>query len=289
MSHNDRPLANLTHKNLSDGRSLPQNGIQTWLLVRAAPFLLNDAFVEMKNMDPTQFKQKKQDKYAPPSPESVEELLAVHLQVLQITASPTLSKADVEVLRAKIFQQNSLIQRVFPADTYSNKIHHKLHYPDFILDNGPTKTWWTPRFEAYHQEMKRKSYSSRNFVNLPKTVANHLSYTFSYNCSYPELDSQKNRHKFKKNSAVLINFLDNLPFFGIIKSIDSVHENIYVQECNTIGFREIFNGFEIQRTQKYAYLQIDQLKSNYPLDLWKSQASAAVKSAEYVCLKYLLY
>ncbi|KAK3929386.1 Transcriptional repressor CTCFL [Frankliniella fusca] len=52
-----------------------------------------------------------------------------------------------------------------------NKLHHILHYPKQMLENGPLIRLWCARYEGRHLIFRRHSHVQCNFRNVPKTMA----------------------------------------------------------------------------------------------------------------------
>jgi hypothetical protein len=51
------------------------------------------------------------------------------------------------------------------------KYHYLEHYPQQILETGPLNVTWTARFESKHREFVNWCESSKNFVNVLKTLS----------------------------------------------------------------------------------------------------------------------
>lgn len=182
-----------------------------------------------------------------------------------------------------------------------HKFHHLLHYADSIRENGPVKLWWTARFESFHQEIKRKSYVSRNFINTPLLVAKHLAYLFSYNQSYFETEDEfwfENGKltvrgvEFQTGYLICVNVPSNgLPIFGeIIKIInESETPKFKVKIFKTIKWDDIFHAFEIEKMDTIEIVDVKNwllLKSTKsPFAIWRNINKNPNKTLNYVSPK----
>lgn len=51
------------------------------------------------------------------------------------------------------------------------KMHHLVHYSDYIKKMGPLLSVWCIRYEAKHAYFKQLMRSIRNFINIPLTLS----------------------------------------------------------------------------------------------------------------------
>ena len=100
---------------------------------------------------------------------------------MDIIFSPVLGETDPDVLEALIFEFFAMFNRLFPDVNPINKFHHLIHYPEMMRLFGPPIRYWCMRFEAFHNLIKRKAQVNCNFINLPKSVADHLQMIFCSN------------------------------------------------------------------------------------------------------------
>lgn len=116
--------------------------MQTWALMQAFPFLFMDIIEKLDhNLS-----------------EKVKDLLTYHLEIMKIILSFEIHQNQVDQLRGIVILHNSLLSNMFPSTPKIKKLHHLLHYADNIIQTGPTRLWWTARYEAEHLEIKRKVY-----------------------------------------------------------------------------------------------------------------------------------
>ena len=140
--------------------STKQRAAQNWCLFRMLPLLIGDII--------------------PESDPHFAFLLKFH-EIMDIIFSPVLGETDPDVLEALIFEFFAMFNRLFPDVNPINKFHHLIHYPEMMRLFGPPIRYWCMRFEAFHNLIKRKAQVNCNFINLPKSVADHLQIIFCSN------------------------------------------------------------------------------------------------------------
>ena len=67
--------------------------------------------------------------------------------------------------RKAVFDEYPVIGRAKP------KHHFLVHYPSFISKFGPSSGYWTARYESKHRVAKSTAESSKNFINISKTIS----------------------------------------------------------------------------------------------------------------------
>jgi len=133
--------------------STKQNASQNWCLIRMLPFLIGDLVPE-GNED-----------YA---------LLLTLRHILDIIFAPAIAiehTVELEMYNAQYFEQFS---ERHPGVQGINKLHHILHYPQCMRENGPPIKYSCMRYEAFHNVAKRLAQVNFNFKNITKSVAIHL-------------------------------------------------------------------------------------------------------------------
>lgn len=256
---------------------------------------------------PKQEKSKKKSKskikkFIPPAA-WVERLLYLHLCILQTIFSSHLIEGDVERLEIHIKEHNSLVKKTFPKASYQNKPHHFMHYSESIRQNGPLKCYWTARFESFHQELKRVSYVSRNFINLPSLLANHLKWVFSYDHSYSKTapvprggyHKRINFNGFLYQEHVMlvcIGVCEIGPIFGEIDEIffDSEINTLKftVTTFKTIRLDVTLNAYEVEKGHEKFSLNYDSLHwGKQPHVLWKKSTKSTNSFQTFISARYL--
>lgn len=297
LSFKDKPLP-ITEAALTKGRDVGQSAVQSWVLIRILPFLIDDIKVKTKGKNDDKMNEKQISEKL----ENIKNLIGIHLDVLSIVLSKAMMQQNVDKLKSLIYEHNSLFQKLFPSAAKLNKFHHLLHYRNSILKNGPLAFWWTARFEAFHQYLKRISNSCRNYINLPKTLADRLSYTLSYNLSYPDeaVESQSGEDLtsikldkiwYNKNSLLCYSKPDELPLFGSIKKISYNQEakeaKLTLKKFKTVGWNYNKHSYQVEREEGEVLVNPRNLAFKYPLDLW-SLCDSRTEEKLFVSLKYLL-
>lgn len=293
LSDKDKPLV-ITAKTLAKegGRDIGQSAIQTWVLLRILPFIIYDAKVDEDEDDDTD----------DPVIQQIRDLLGIHLDILSIVFSKFLKPRDVSRLKGLVSEHNSLVQKLFPDAPKLNKFHHLLHYPNSIKLNGPLCLWWTVRYEMFHQFLKKITYVSKNFINLPKTLANRLSFMLSYNLSYKEEEIEPesgiyNSLKFEgvsyqKNSVICYSKPDEQPQFGQIESVSYEKKTkkyeLILAKLITIEWDYSLHSFKVQKSRDKVHVELKNLNFKYPFDLWSTSGSGEGEIHQFVSLKYLM-
>lgn len=84
----------------------------------------------------------------------------------------------VEQLTSELVDKfNSL----FPDIEPTNKLHHMLHYVELMKIVGPPIRYWCMRFESFHNIAKKRAQAKCNFINISKSVADHIQTKFCSN------------------------------------------------------------------------------------------------------------
>lgn len=121
--------------------------MQTWLLIRALPFLLLDKIgLDDKFMD-----------------------LIIHiLRIMEIVFAPKIATTSLMYLENLIEDFIIIFHQLFPDINLINKFHHLQHYPECIRWFGPMILYWCMRYEGKHGQYKAQH--MYNFRNSPKTL-----------------------------------------------------------------------------------------------------------------------
>lgn len=92
------------------------------------------------------------------------------LQILQIAISYKITDSDLRRLETLITEYLSSYMECFNKHL-KPKQHLLLHYPRVIRMMGPIIFMWVMRMESKHQVLKQIAQSTKNFINLKKTMA----------------------------------------------------------------------------------------------------------------------
>lgn len=95
------------------------------------------------------------------------------LQITQILMSDEINESDLERLSGLIATHLQCYQSYF-GQPLKPKQHFLTHYVGIIRSMGPVIKFWAMRMEAKHQYFKRVAQTTKNFVNIKKTLALHF-------------------------------------------------------------------------------------------------------------------
>lgn len=288
-----------------------QYGLQMWLFIRVLPFLIYDKLIDFKENKQEAFFRKLEQKKKMgktekqiPKAEEVMELLGLQLQILRIATSPQVTEGTICLLDSLTKQQCLLFSQIFPYSSLLNKFHYGLHHSESMRQKGPLILWWTPRLESKHQLLKKRANSAGNFKNLPKTLTDQVSWSYSFDKMYPEpteifklimfvqIERDKSCFQSLKSSETTVcecdhliykgiayrsgNFLcyhcDGAPNFAKIIKMAKVENDLLfklqVFECS--GFDDFFCAYQIRLAEEDNLLEIsfDKCFCTTPLPAW---------------------
>lgn len=304
----DKPTPNLTRDSITTLTitKLKQNGIQMHCLIRALPFLVLDKL--------DQYYKSLSDEEERTKVEDIIELISLHLRSIQICSSHSLMSTHLLTLETVISQHNTLYQKLFKVPLI-NKFHHLMHYAKMIREYGPAIYLETTRFEALHKIFKQRMNISRNFKNVPFTLARFYSFWFCYFFSYPEVkpileskgceetqdsvlgpvihgNSLTFNEIFYQRDMVLCISTENVinggyPTFGIIKSMRYYQNQLHftVRLLNTSDYSQDFCAFEVELTSNEQEVTLESLSSKYPFAIWKNCTDNLRNQRNYISIK----
>lgn len=304
----NKPSANFTDEIIkSNSNKIKQKSVQTWLLLRALPFLIGHKITEADDLKHL-------------------ELLIFLMKIIEICFSPQLNEFIICKLEENIYFHHLLFKKLFPSKNMINKHHHITHYPLTIRKKGPTLLYSCLRFESKHYLFKKQIYVSQNYINLPKSLAKRQSLNQSfkiYNTSfnnmsieivsgrnsmighlaakdlilemYPDLDHvylinsvKLNKVEYRKQFVIIQDGNYSVfPNFIIIQEIFKAEDKIYllVKKLLTIDFVEKLNAFEVDDKNGERFLFLLSDVSDYrPNILWETYNS----STKYLSTKFII-
>lgn len=151
----DKPSANFNAKILrSRGNSINQSAAQTWLLLRAFPFMFNQYLTYNTNFSA---------------------LISCLLKVTYYALSTKLDYGQIADLDAQIGRFYDLYLTCFPNNSRMNKLHHLSHYAESIRKNGPIVLHSCMLFENKFRESKALTKTCGNFNNLSYSMTKRLN------------------------------------------------------------------------------------------------------------------
>lgn len=137
------------------------------------------------------------------------------LRISQVVFSDEITESDLVALENDIYIHLNSFQKFF-GGKLKPKQHNMLHYPDLIRKMGPLSHMCMMRYEAKHKVFKDYVKSTRNFINVPKSLAvKHqqelLTKTNSYtdDISYGVLSVIDKNMSTEENESILDYFLAN--------------------------------------------------------------------------------
>lgn len=99
------------------------------------------------------------------------ELLLQLCEVMDILFSTVISQEDTVYVVQLIHDHHALFLELFPDRHLKPKHHFLCHYAVAFKEIGPLSHFWTMRFEAKHNFVRRLSHIICNFRNVAKTLA----------------------------------------------------------------------------------------------------------------------
>lgn len=99
------------------------------------------------------------------------EIVLLLKDILEMTLAFKFTEDSLDFLDAKISEHRHLLVTVFPHFKLRPKHHFIEHYPQLIRMHGPLRDMWTMRFEGKHKVFKQVIRDTKNFKNVPQTLA----------------------------------------------------------------------------------------------------------------------
>lgn len=188
--------------------------------------------------------------------------LYLHLRcIIDIVYARHINENMIKILEHHI-KEHHMIYLNISKDTLKPKFHHLIHYPFVMRNIGPLCNITCIRYEAKHRESKLTANVTCCRINVTKTLSQKhqlkLCYRLLSNTGFhtdlslgPEVDNiidydslpaefqgafitrwvnvNGTVYSSQEYSAIIVNSLELMPQFGLIK-------NIFVTESNKIGF-----------------------------------------------------
>ncbi|XP_031328618.1 uncharacterized protein LOC116159711 isoform X1 [Photinus pyralis] len=237
------------------------------------------------------------------------EMYLVLLEIIEIVTSKVISANDSELLRTLIAEHHEIYIEFFGP--LKPKHHLMTHYPNLMHKIGPLIAVSSMRFESKHRQFKQtaNSVSSRKNILYTLALKNQLRFChrllakngfsdtiefgpenihfnddtleyrtfmgfFNFNVpndhfapTWIEIDGVK----YNVNHVLIIEFIDFMPIFGVIRSIIITEDtnNIYFifNKLKTVCFNLHFRAYEIEKTEVLLCKKWDNLYSNIPTSI----------------------
>lgn len=133
-----------------------QNAVQSWLLLRAFPFLIEHLVTHIGS-------------------EHLHLLLLLN-KIVEICFASEINDYMLCELTEKIRTHKQLFLKLFPDKKFINKHHHMEHYVDLIKMRGPLINYCCLVYESKLGELKRLFKSSMNYINLPYSITKRQAF-----------------------------------------------------------------------------------------------------------------
>lgn len=289
----NKPSANFEEAHLSSNKkSIPQNAIQCWLLLRALPFLIGHNI--------------------PPDGVLYLDIFVLLIKILEICFAPVVNQQMVCELNYYIIYHEHLFVQLFPDISLINKHHHLRHYPYIIHEKGPIVQFSCLSYESKHKELKRQALIGQNFINLPFSLTKRQAFLQSKNihsqtyvnqkieilssklskrtdcvaseylnnfynnlddCEVLKIKSLKiNNVTYQINNFILFE-IENTNFFPtFVKIIEVISKDsdffMFGLFYNVIYFHDNLNAYEVEETDTHHFFDIRKVKFYKPLSIW---------------------
>lgn len=316
INDSTKPTANIDEKTIKYSKTyrLKQSGAQMHTLVRVLPFILRDKLEE--------YYENTSDEWEKHLTERVSTLLSLHLELVQLICSRSLTRVQLDDLE-RVVAQHNYVYCQFRDDSDLNppliqKFHHLYHYRQMIEEFGPAPIWSTFRFEALHHILKQRMQSSNNYVNPPKTICDRIAIAFSYKYSYehqkptfekrsckPCIDEYGNLKFIGKSASfhgtlyhqkqvVCIDVRNNeddaniVPVFGLIESMEYQEEELTfkLELLRTVGYDLEFGAYRVEQAESESVMITwDQLVIKEPQAIWRNCSQDPNEENNYVSMK----
>ena len=99
------------------------------------------------------------------------DLLDIHMRLM----APVISVLSLPSLANLIERHLKHFKKLFPGNNIIPKQHYLVHFPDTILAHGPPCRYSCMRYEANNKSVKSITKAKKNFINVPKTIADEMS------------------------------------------------------------------------------------------------------------------
>lgn len=269
-------------------KSIPQNAVQTWLLLRALPFLIGY--------------------YIPNHQSNYMTLIILLIKIVEIIFSPTINNHMLCELDYYIKTHEKLLLFLFPHIKLINKHHYIHHYVKMIKEKGPPIHYCCLWFESKHSDIKNQARVSQNYINLPYTILKKKAFKQSQEISNQKFELKKfeiiskksitvhmcksetylrgiytadelsNIHHIKVlkiNNVVLQNnyflpFNEDFPSFIKVEEILSINSNYYLYgfTFKTECFHEHLNSYEISQEYDTIFINLKEFSFFKPVSIW---------------------
>ena len=188
-------------------------------------------------------------------------------EIALITSAKKICASSLDYLDSVVSEHNQLYLDLF-KDPLKPKFHYLLHYKDIILKSGPMSHLWSFRFEAKHQTLKEYANVCKSRVDICMSIANRIqmmmaaSLNSAKTCNIsPSLSKKTSENSYKileyrgirckVDNFILVDYNDNYPTFGKIKSISYTNNKIVIDTLlyKTLDYNHHLDSFMIEYSE----------------------------------------
>ena len=188
-------------------------------------------------------------------------------EIALITSAKKICTSSLDYLDSVVSEHNQLYLDLF-KDPLKPKFHYLLHYKDIILKSGPMSHLWSFRFEAKHQTLKEYANVCKSRVDICMSIANRIqmmmaaSLNSAKTCNIsPSLSKKTSENSYKileyrgirckVDNFILVDYNDNYPTFGKIKSISYTNNKIVIDTLlyKTLDYNHHLDSFMIEYSE----------------------------------------
>lgn len=298
----DKPSANFKAAKLKQANSINQSAAQTWLLLRAFPFMFNQ-FLQFNPL--------------------LIDIVSCVLKITYYTFSNKLTNDHVDDLDSQITRFYDLFLTCFPEKSPTNKLHHISHYPETIHTEGPVALFSCMLFENKFRESKQISKTCGNFNNFTYSLTKRLNLrqirsilNYDYSLGRLEIISSKVVRKELLKVEAPTALLDGLPesienvnhckidntsfrpgvicryvlnealVYGTVKFIVAVGHDVFffIQSVECVEFSETLNAYKIKDTGIMERIVHTRLLTRKTYSVWTNSGDPS--EGLYISLKY---
>lgn len=228
-NHKDKPNIVFNVESLRDAdrsHNMNQNAVQTMVLFRALPFLLDN--LAEGNQDQIELNEKYQ-------------IYLLLMKIFHLAMAPKIPRDILPLLRRYLELFRRSWYNIFPGVNPTNKFHHIMHLADNIEEKGPARQFFCFKEESQNCPVKRHIVTCNNFINPQKTSMEQALIFQAKAWGGRELNIlQKTRYTGNEVCAV-----QDLPCAAALQALLGLPPNSLIQTVKAV---EIF-GVEYRRSQ----------------------------------------
>ena len=223
--------------------SMKQTCNETWVFVRLLPLILLDLFTK------TELDNALKRKWS---------ILTTFIRLVQIIMADCVRECDIQKLQSLIKTWQTIFCREFPEQRLTPKFHYMVHYPSQIRQHGPLKRYSSIRFEAKHSAMKHHLSTSKNRINVCKSMAvSHQLAASSHSSRHASRDaemSEDGRQSCFPGDIITVANTSGDRFFAKVSNVETINNELtyHVSELVAAECREHLMAYSVKFGPKKA-------------------------------------